>query len=432
MGKLKHLPPKAVPSSEAEGSHPKKGLHVEAEAIHIPAPLSAATITDAASPFFKDMFSLPQPSPTAIDNTTAGEIPVIPVTEDAETLDFMLRSIYPVRSPKIKKLSNLRFVFEASRKYQIETFDGVAEESLMGAVEQDPVGVYALACRFGLNEIASKAAPYTLNRPLSEFSDCLQYISGEDYWRLMKYRHGCAVAAREVVKTQSWFTECIPTLRLGASDSLCRCYVTDETLANSSSPSWRAPQFLSMVTGDKSFESHWISVKCRCGISHGPGKYLHDGMPKFRQLLATELHRAIAQTIEKISSTSSTLTSRHRLAFLLSIPQIHNLSPLCPTFYYLASPSFWDGSISLPISNLLSAEDIFCVSVSSASCRTLQARFDETHAVPKSLILRDHERTLLCNVFPNPSFPFLETGLEFFPPTTWAIRQNLSLDVSPF
>ncbi|THH15192.1 hypothetical protein EW146_g5241 [Bondarzewia mesenterica] len=263
------------------------------------------------SPFFKDMFSLPQPSPTAIDNTTAGEIPVIPVTEDAETLDFMLRSIYPVRSPKIKKLSDLRFVFEASRKYQIETFDGVAEESLMGAVEQDPVSVYALACRFGLNEIASKAAPYTLNRPLSEFSDCLQYISGEDYWRLMKYRHGCAVAAREVVKTQSWFTECIPTLRLGASDSLCRCYVTDETLANSSSPSWRAPQFLwkflhlvavallempssSMVTGDKSFESLWISVRCRC-TSSSPGKYLHDGMPEFRQVLAAELDRVIAQ-----------------------------------------------------------------------------------------------------------------------------------------
>ncbi|THH14762.1 hypothetical protein EW146_g5611 [Bondarzewia mesenterica] len=104
-------------------------------------------ILSLASPFFKDLFSLPQPSPTAIDNTTSGEIPVIPVTEDAETLDFMLRSIYPVRSPKIKKLSDLRFVFEASRKYQIETFDGVAEESLMGAVEQDPVSVYALAPR---------------------------------------------------------------------------------------------------------------------------------------------------------------------------------------------------------------------------------------------------------------------------------------------
>ncbi|THH09849.1 hypothetical protein EW146_g8561 [Bondarzewia mesenterica] len=122
-------------------------------------------ILSLASPFFKDMFSLPQPSPTAIDNTTAGEIPVIPVTEDAETLDFMLRSIYPVRSPKIKKLSDLRFVFEASRKYQIETFDGVAEESLMGAVEQDPVSVYALACRFGLNEIACKAARHTLDHP---------------------------------------------------------------------------------------------------------------------------------------------------------------------------------------------------------------------------------------------------------------------------
>ncbi|THH14761.1 hypothetical protein EW146_g5610 [Bondarzewia mesenterica] len=268
-------------------------------------------VLSLSSPFFKDMFSLPQPSSNAIDNTTTGEIPVIPVTEDAQTLDFMLRTIYPVRSPKIEKLSDLRFVFEASRKYQIETFDGVVEESLMGAVEQDPVGVYALACRFGLDEIACKAARHTLDRSIVEFSNCLQYASSEDYWRLMKYRHECAVAAREVVKTQSWFTECIPTLRRGAStNSLCDCYVMDKTLA--SSPSWIAPKFLwhflhilafvlmempssSTVTGDKSFEFLWTSAKCNCESYVYGINDLSAGMPKFRQLLAAEIDRVIAQ-----------------------------------------------------------------------------------------------------------------------------------------
>ncbi|THH09850.1 hypothetical protein EW146_g8560 [Bondarzewia mesenterica] len=278
------------------------------------------------------MFSLPQPSPTAIDNTTAGEIPIIPVTEDAQTLDFMFRTIYPVRSPKIEKLSDLRFVLEASLKYQIETLDGVAEESLMGAIEQDPVSVYALACRSGLNEIASKAAPYTLNRPLSEFSDCLQYISGEDYWRLIKYRHECAVAASAVVKTRSWLSECPKTLLRSGGGSNCRCYVKDAIRCErgfSSSYYWEAPQFLwtfldrvavalmkrpssSAVTGDKSFESLWASVKCNCAGYPYRSNDLNDGMPKFRQLLAAEIDRVIAQVCPPLFD-SLPLPSGHQL-----------------------------------------------------------------------------------------------------------------------
>lgn len=140
-------------------------------------------ILSIASPFFKDMFSLPQPS-THPPNTSTGDvyrdgILVIPLIEDSEILDFILRSCYPVRSPRITGLHHIRAVLVASRKYQIEALEGVGEEELQKILYTDPVGVYAIAVRFGLLEVASKAARASLRHPVLTFSQGLSEITGE-------------------------------------------------------------------------------------------------------------------------------------------------------------------------------------------------------------------------------------------------------------
>lgn len=69
------------------------------------------TILSIVSPFFSDMFSLPQAphagvpagNDSAYGQQEVGGIPVIPVTESSKTLDTLLRFIYPVPRPKLAR-----------------------------------------------------------------------------------------------------------------------------------------------------------------------------------------------------------------------------------------------------------------------------------------------------------------------------------------
>jgi hypothetical protein len=47
-----------------------------------------------ASPFFKDLLSLPQPS----DSESVDGLPVVQLSEDSELLDSLVSILYPVRS----------------------------------------------------------------------------------------------------------------------------------------------------------------------------------------------------------------------------------------------------------------------------------------------------------------------------------------------
>jgi BTB/POZ domain len=109
-------------------------------------------ILSLASPFFKDMFSLPQP-PQPNEHP-----PVIPCTEDSRTWDFLLRLCYPVVDPVINNLSDVEHVLEAAMKYQMGAATKTMRKLLLAFVDDNALQVYTVACRLQLEAEARTAA----------------------------------------------------------------------------------------------------------------------------------------------------------------------------------------------------------------------------------------------------------------------------------
>ncbi|KAG8906225.1 hypothetical protein FRC00_012742 [Tulasnella sp. 408] len=94
------------------------------------------------------MFALPQPGGETSSLTS--ELPTIPVEEDAQTLQTFLTMLYPLDPPVVKSYGLAMKLIMSS--------DMLATPE---ALRRDPLGVYALAWRLGLEEEAKTASRYT-------------------------------------------------------------------------------------------------------------------------------------------------------------------------------------------------------------------------------------------------------------------------------
>ncbi|KAI0797181.1 hypothetical protein C8Q75DRAFT_791015 [Abortiporus biennis] len=156
-------------------------------------------ILSAASPFFRQMFTLPQsPQPDA-----ESPIPTIDVSENSGTVETLLRFVYPMVDPTFDSLNDVIPVLEAATKYDM-TF---AIESLRRTlvrpefVKESPMRVFAIACRFDLEEEIRVASRHTLNINLLQcpLSEDLKHITAYDYHRLLNLHDQRAEAAVEVL-----------------------------------------------------------------------------------------------------------------------------------------------------------------------------------------------------------------------------------------
>ncbi|KAF8076833.1 hypothetical protein FPV67DRAFT_434885 [Lyophyllum atratum] len=155
-------------------------------------------ILAAASPFFYDMFTLPQ-SPTA-DHL----LPIIPVSETRKVLGTLLEFLYPIENPCLDSLDDLVPILEAAVKYDVVGVISALRKFLISPqfVEAQPTRVYAIACRFDLEEEAKLASKYTLgvhilDAPLSED---LKFITAYSYHRLLDLHRRRTQAAVDMLK----------------------------------------------------------------------------------------------------------------------------------------------------------------------------------------------------------------------------------------
>ena len=157
-------------------------------------------ILASASPFFADMFSLPQ-SPRPSDET---HLPIIPMSESRPVIAALLQSIYPVEDPKIDSLDELVPILAAATKYDITPVISMLGKILVSLpfVETEPARVYAIASRFDMEEEAKIASKYTLNVNLLEapLSDDLKYITAHSYIRLLSLHRRRVDAAVAMLK----------------------------------------------------------------------------------------------------------------------------------------------------------------------------------------------------------------------------------------
>jgi len=123
------------------------------------------TILSVASPFFRDMFSIPQPPQPAGGDTA---LPIIPVKESAGVFETFLRLIYPIEPPVINSLQLVDHLLRLADKYIVEGVHTKLKSILMSPsfLRDDPILVYAIACRANLNKEARLAIPYTFQTDL--------------------------------------------------------------------------------------------------------------------------------------------------------------------------------------------------------------------------------------------------------------------------
>ncbi|KAF7974704.1 hypothetical protein HWV62_11489 [Athelia sp. TMB] len=154
------------------------------------------------SPFFKDMFSLPQPAGDGGD--TRDGVPVIQVSETAKILRTLLVMCYPmdaVDQPALEKLEDVDMLLDAAIKYSIERAEKKAREMLVGPqhLKANALRVFAIACRHGLDKESRAAARATLSGPIPkvDFGPELEFLSAAKLLRLLKYHEDC-IAAMQV------------------------------------------------------------------------------------------------------------------------------------------------------------------------------------------------------------------------------------------
>ncbi|KAI0630431.1 hypothetical protein C8Q77DRAFT_1138079 [Trametes polyzona] len=107
-----------------------------------------------ASSVFRDMLTLPDAG-----GTPAGEPQLVPLTEDADTLERLLRLVYPVERPAFKTLDELLPVMEAAKKYDIPVAANDTRRELeVLARKEPPLRAYAIACAHGMPDLARQSA----------------------------------------------------------------------------------------------------------------------------------------------------------------------------------------------------------------------------------------------------------------------------------
>lgn len=155
-------------------------------------------ILSAASPFFEHMFTLPQPS-----SEESCDPPVIDVSESASTLTTLLQLVYPRSNPSFSTLDELTTVLEAACKYDLVVAVDHLRTLLVAPrfLEADPLRVYAIACRFDLEDEARIASRHTLHVNVLDapLTDDLKFISAFQYRQLLNLHRRRAAAALELL-----------------------------------------------------------------------------------------------------------------------------------------------------------------------------------------------------------------------------------------
>ncbi|KAH8096643.1 hypothetical protein BXZ70DRAFT_327974 [Cristinia sonorae] len=158
-------------------------------------------ILAASSPFFRQMFTLPQ----ALSEEIVDEppIPVIEMSETGSTLGALLQFIYPMVDPWIETLDELTLVLDAATKYDMTVARETLRKLLIAPrfVAKWPTRVYAIASRFELEEEAKIASRYTLTVNVLDcpLSEDLKYITAYSYHRLLDLHRSRAKAAQELL-----------------------------------------------------------------------------------------------------------------------------------------------------------------------------------------------------------------------------------------
>lgn len=174
-----------------------------------------------ASPFFASMLEIGQTLPNASGETQANGdqvrdgCRVVPVQENSDTLERLLRIIYPQKDPILSDLPQVDAVMAAALKYEMEEAIALAGAKLLSFKSKEASRVWAIAVRHGLELEAQMAADELIREKVSVLDDFppeMQEVNAGAYYRLLQYR-------RLAGKVESDFKFCYPSSSKPSSSS---------------------------------------------------------------------------------------------------------------------------------------------------------------------------------------------------------------------
>ena len=151
-------------------------------------------VLSMSSPFFGDVFSLPQPT----DQETINGLPVMRLSEDAEVLNCLLTMFYPIPSMIPNSYNKALMVLAASQKYDMDGVQSRIRAEVQGKNLPMPTGAatfraYAIASTGGLSPEKETLARLTLDFPMTfgYLCDDLPLFEGWILRDLIRFRKQC-------------------------------------------------------------------------------------------------------------------------------------------------------------------------------------------------------------------------------------------------
>ena len=192
-----------------------------------------------SSPFFDDMFSLPQPQPS--DKDVIDGLPVVRLSEDAEVLNSLVSMLYPIPSVLPNSYDKALVLLAASQKYdmvgvQSRICAGIQSKIFPALTGPGAFRSYAISSSGNLpSEIGKKLARLTLDFPMTfeYLCDELPSLEGRALRDLVSLRKRCR---NNLVSCFESLLEFDQPLKIwtGCNDGK----YSHSTLPSSGSPSW--------------------------------------------------------------------------------------------------------------------------------------------------------------------------------------------------
>ena len=159
-----------------------------------------------ASPYFKKLVH---------DKRQANQPLRLDVEESQTPLEIVLRLTYPIPDPVIMDLDDLTDTYCVAVKYELPAATQALRRmlSLPRFMERDPLRVYAIAVRFGLDDEAEHAAKLACKLPVRDWPACEEFdhIPASRYHDLFLYHKRRGTEAGELL-TATKFYRCKPAL----------------------------------------------------------------------------------------------------------------------------------------------------------------------------------------------------------------------------
>jgi len=183
-----------------------------------------ARIVSEASPVLMDRLTTSLGPPGALREyrkpISKEMSPVMDVTEDADTMEALLKFIYPTPDPQVYSLDFLANLIAAAEKYSMSGAISSLRAILLTFIPQSPIRVYAISCVHHYDEEAKAASRGTLGVDIvnTKLFDELEHISAREFVRLLQLHQTRAANAMDILNLVScscngcgtpaiWFTE---------------------------------------------------------------------------------------------------------------------------------------------------------------------------------------------------------------------------------